>query len=115
MSAKAKTLQAGRLRHRISIDRQDNAQDPVSGAITKTWTEIAANVPAAVEPLSGREWIAANQVQSLVSARVTVRYRPDLDISMRVRHGGDTYRLVAILPDANSGREWLTLMAERLK
>ena len=47
-------LDSGKLRHRVSIERVERTQDPVTGAIAETWTEIA-KVWAAVEPLSARE------------------------------------------------------------
>lgn len=112
MSAPVKLLTAGMLRHRVAIDRQDNDQDQTTGAIATTWTEIAASVPAAVEPLSGRDYIAAAQTGSSVSARITVRFRADLNSAMRVRHGDTTYRIKAVLPDHKSGREWQTLLVE---
>lgn len=112
MNAPAQALAAGALRHRIAIERQDHLQNGDTGEITPTWTEIAASVPAAVEPLSGREYIAANQKGSKVSARITVRHRLDLNTAMRIRHGAALYRIHAILPDNRSGREWLTLLVE---
>lgn len=112
MTAAIRHLSAGSLRHRIAIDRQDHYQDEETGAILTTWTEIAASVPAAVEPLSGREYIAAAQTGSAVSARITIRHRPYLDHSMQIRHGETIYRIKAILPDPRSGREWLTLLVE---
>lgn len=112
MITPAKTLSAGALRHRVSIDRQDHAQDETTGAVSTSWAEIAASVPARVTPISGREFIAAAQVGSSITARITIRYRPDLNAAMRIRHGETIYRIKAILPDPNSGREWLTLLVE---
>lgn len=107
-----KKLLPGALRHRIAIDNQEHAQDQTTGAIVTSWAEIAASVPAAVEPLSGREFISAAQVGSKVSARITIRPRQDINESMRVRHGANTYRIKAVLPDPNSGKEWFTLLVE---
>lgn len=112
MSAPIKSLSAGMLRHRISIDRQDHAQDDTTGAIVTTWTQIAASVPAAVEPLSGREYIAAAQTGSSITARITIRRRAGMNHAMRVRHGEAVYRIKAILPDHKSGKEWQTLLVE---
>ena len=107
-----KPLSAGTLRHRITIERQDNVQAEDTGAIVTGWTELAASVPASVEPVSGRDYIAAAQAGSSITARITVRYRSNLNASMRIRHGNTIYRIKAILPDPNSGKEWLTLLAE---
>lgn len=112
MNAPVKALNAGMLRHRISIDRLDHEQDETTGAMNAIWTEIASAVPASVEPLSGREFIAAAQTGSTVSARITLRHRPDLNHAMRVRHGATVYRIKAVLPDHKSGKEWQTLLVE---
>jgi len=108
----AQPLSAGALRHRVSIERQNNVQDEETGAIVTGWLEIAASVPASVEPVSGRDYIAAAQAESTITARITVRYRPNLNASMRIRHRNTIYRIKAILPDPNSGKEWLTLLVE---
>lgn len=107
-----KTLNAGRLRHRITIERKTHEQDPTTGAMTPVWLPLAQNVAAAVEPLSGRELLAAGQMKSKITARVIVRYREGITAAMRVLHGGQTFNIVAVIPDDQSGREWLTLMVE---
>ncbi len=112
MSAPVKVLTAGMLRHRISIDRQVNSQDVTSGAVSTAWTEIASGVPAAVEPLSGRDFIAAAQSGSSITARITLRFRSEMNHAMRIRHGETIYRIKAILPDHKSGHEWQTVLVE---
>lgn len=39
-----------------------------------------------------------------------IRYRDDVDASMRAVYRGKYYNILAVLPDAESGREHLTLM-----
>lgn len=112
MSTAVKTLSAGVLRHRVAIDRQDSTQDEATGTMTTTWAEIAASVPAQISPVSGREFIAAAKPGSSITARIQIRYRPNLTAAMRIRHGATIYQITAILPDPNSGREWLTLLVE---
>lgn len=101
-------LNAGRLRHRVDIQTRQSVQDPVTGEMTPTWVTIWPSVPAAVEPLSAREFIAAQATQSQVVARITIRYRDGLDASMRILHKGKIYNPVGWLPDKESGLEYLT-------
>lgn len=101
-------LKAGRLRHRITIERPLYTQDAAGAGVT-TWTVFADDVPAGVSPLSAKEFLAAQQVQSQVVARITTRYRPGLDASMRIRHRGAIYNIAGVIPDPGSGIEWLTL------
>lgn len=101
-------MQAGRLRHRVTIQNRVETQDPTTGAIAVSWADVAT-VWAAVEPLSAREFIAAQAAQSQVSARITIRYRAGVTAAMRIVHGATLYNIEGVIPDNRSGREWLTL------
>lgn len=96
-----------RLRHRISIEQQVTETDS-SGAIETFW-EYVTTVWAAIEPISGREMLLAEQVQSGVNTRIITRYRSDIDASMRAKHNGRIYNIEAAIPDQDSGIEWMTL------
>lgn len=102
-------LEAGRLRHRVTIQARSNVQDPVSGATVVVWTDVWVNIAAAIEPLSAREQIAAQAQQSEVSARITIRPLPGLTAQHRVVHNGRIYNVEGVIPDPDSGLEWLTL------
>lgn len=102
-----------RLRHRITLQRQVQTQDlDAGGAVELTWEDFAADEPAEVVPVSGREFIQANAMQIQVSARMTIRYRAEVDPAMRVVFDGETYDIQAVLPDS-SARRWLTLMVTK--
>lgn len=101
-------MRAGNLRHRVTIQAPGQTQDPDSGAMVKTWTDVAT-VWASAEPLSARDFIAASAAQSEITARIVIRYRSGINSTMRVRHGGRVYDIKGVLPDAGSGREYLTL------
>lgn len=102
-------LNAGRLRHRVDIQSKQQVQDPVTGEMTASWVTVWPKVPAAVEPLSAREFIAAQATQSQVVARITIRYRDGLDASMRILHKGKIYNPADFLADKDSGLEYLTV------
>lgn len=106
-------LKAGNLRHRIALQRKQQTQNPQTGAMVTTWV-TEATVPAAVEPLSAREFIAAQAVQSDVSVRIRVRYRPGITAAMRLLHDGKVYNITGVLADKDSGREYLTLPCSEL-
>ncbi|MWK58713.1 phage head closure protein [Pseudomonas otitidis] len=102
-------MEAGRLRHRVAFQQLLDQQDPQSGDPVKAWVTVWDRVPAAIEPLSARDFIAAKAAQSEVSARITIRYRPGVSSSMRILHGTKVYAIAGVLPDPKSGREYLTL------
>lgn len=101
-------MQAGKLRHRIKFQQQTLTQDPVTGEMVTAWVEFAT-VWASVEPLSAREFIAAQAGQSEITARVVIRYLPGVLPTMRILHRGKAYAIHGALPDAKSGLEYLTL------
>jgi SPP1 family predicted phage head-tail adaptor len=102
-------LQAGKLRHRVHFQRQVRQQDPTTGDIRTVWANLFTSVPAAIEPLSVREYIAAQSVQSEVVARITVRYREGLAATQRIVHGKKIYNPSGVLPDKDSGLEFVTI------
>lgn len=111
------TLSAGRLRHRISLQRKtavldsngDVVQDQNTGEVLYAWSELA-QLWAAIEPLSGREFIQSQGVQSRVSGRMVIRYYPNINAGMRILHGNDIFNIEAVLRDKDSGIEYMTLL-----
>lgn len=116
------SISAGLLRHRVRIEQfvldvdsnGDTLQDPATGATSGQWLEFATTW-AAIEPLSAKEFVAAQSIQSQVVARIVIRYRPGLDASMRLVHmlGGNArgaiYNPAGFLGDKDSGLEYLTI------
>lgn len=102
-------IAAGRLRHRITIQRPISSQDLETGQVTTNWIAVAKNVAAAVEPVSVREFVAAQAMQSQVTARIVIRYRPGLTAQMRILHGAKIYNPAGFLSDTDSGLEYLTI------
>lgn len=109
-------IAAGKLQHRVTIQRPGApTQDPVTGEITQPWIDLASpEVWAAIEPLSARDFIAAKAAQSEMTARITIRWRGDVDATCRLLHvkQGRTmvYEIVnGDLSDKESGLEYLTL------
>lgn len=102
-------LPAGRLRHRVSVQALSVTLDADTGIRTEAWAEIAL-VPAEVAPLSGRELIAAQSVQSKTTTRVRMRYRPDITSTHRLVHGSTVYNIESVVPDPVSGIRHLTLL-----
>lgn len=105
-------MRVGKLRHRVTIEKPVRAQDPDTGAIEDDWQEVAT-VWASVEPLSAKEFVAAQATQSEVEARIKMRSRSDVDATMRILHRGQIFNIAGVLPDPESGRHWMTLPVSR--
>ncbi|MCY1513286.1 putative phage head-tail adaptor [compost metagenome] len=102
-------IAAGALRHKVTIQRQQQVQNPATGSPMYTWVTVWDRVPASIEPLSARDFIAAQAVQSEVTARITIRHRAGVTASMRILHNGKVYNIRGVLADPDSGRAYLTL------
>jgi SPP1 family predicted phage head-tail adaptor len=102
-------IEAGRLRHRVTFERRIDQQDSVTGGVTTVWSALFTDVPAAIEPLTARELIAAQAVQSKITARITVRYRNGLVATQRIKHGTRIYNPEGIIPDRDSGLDFVTI------
>lgn len=103
---------AGKLRNRITIRKQVESRDQY-GSSTKSWQDLD-DVWANFHPVSVKEFIASQQTQSQVEARVTIRYRNDVDATCRIQYRGETYVIHGVLPDPESGRAYLTMPVSRL-
>lgn len=100
-------MEAGRLRHRVTLQKTVTTRDPDTGDTIRTWVDVAT-VWASVEPLSAREFIASAAMQSKVTARIVIRHRA-VDHRMRILHRGKIYNIEGVLADPNSGLEYVTL------
>lgn len=96
-----------KLRHLVTIEYRVEEQDS-HGEIQIEWKELA-KVWASIEPLSVRDFISAQSEQSKLIARITILYRSDIDSTMRIVNGENIYKIEGILPDKESGREYLTI------
>lgn len=107
MAAARAGLQAGKLRHKVTIQQRVSTQDS-AGDIVSEWVDWA-RVWAAVEPMSAREFLTAQTLESKVTTRITVRYRAGLDATMRILHRGKIFNIQGVLADKWSGIEYQTL------
>lgn len=100
-------LTAGRFRERVTLQQALRVRDP-GGATSDTWSDVVT-VWASVEPLRGKEFFAADQMQEAVDYRVTIRYRTGVDRKMRVMWRGQALDVVSVI-DVHSKRENIELM-----
>lgn len=102
-------MQAGKLDQRVTIERYTTTENDWGEPIN-TWAPLAT-VWAAVEPLNGREYIAAQAAMAETTARIRMRYRPGITQQDRVIHEGKIYGIEAVIHVKSAGRE-LVLMCK---
>jgi SPP1 family predicted phage head-tail adaptor len=78
-------MQAGKLRHPVTIQSSRVTQSS-TGAMTTVWSDFATGIWAAIEPVTGREFFSAQQVQSNVTTRIRIRHLAGVHEKMRVKY-----------------------------
>lgn len=80
-------MQAGRLRHRVTIEKPVTTVN-ATGERVATWVSYGDRW-ASIEPMQGREYFSASQIQSSVNTRIRVRYDAGINETMRVKFVAD--------------------------
>jgi len=60
------------------------------------WTNVTTRW-ASIEPISGREYFAAQQVNAEVTHRIRMRYLAGMESTMRLLYGTRVYEIKAIM------------------
>ena len=88
-------MQPGKL-DKIITFQSKSASTGDYGGQAFTWADFAT-VWAHVQPLKGRELIAAKAAQSETDVRVYIRYLAGLNTSMRIVYNGKNYDITGIV------------------
>ena len=105
-------MKSGQLGQRISVERLQGGVDELGQPLPDTWAPLFT-CWAAVEPLQGREYLAAQAAMSEVKVKIIMRYRPGITPADRVNHGGQVCGIEAVI-DVHSSRRELHLMCKAL-
>lgn len=111
-------MRLGELRTLVRLERPAEQSAGALGTSTSGWS-LVAEAYARIEPLSGREVLAAKQVDGRTTHRVTIRYRPGVSTTWRVlvparQESSDrALSIVAVLNEDEADRV-LILMAQEV-
>lgn len=105
-------MKAGKYHHRVIIEKPEQTQDQTTGHIAETWIELG-KFWSEFMPLSTKDQLQAQAVQSTMVARCEIRYSSiasQINSAMRLKFRGSYYKIDGDpVPDNRSGLEWLTL------
>ena len=104
-------MNAQQLRRKIIIQNVTETRDTMGGIIEAWATYKTAH--AAIEPLSGREYFAAAQVNAEETTRIRLRYIEGVTPKMRVLWGTRIYNINAVI-DVEEKRRELQLMCKEV-
>jgi len=95
------------LHKKIKIQQATESRtDSVS--VENTWSTIAEPW-ASVEPVSGREYFAAQQVQAENTIKFRIRYQSGLDPKMRILYNDNVYDIKSIINASERNDELLIM------
>lgn len=103
-------LEAGRLDQRVTVQRRAAGVD-AAGQPSGAW-ETVFDTWAAAEPLRGREFFAAAQIQAETTIRFRIRWRDGVQPSDRVVWRSQAHEILSVI-DPSGAAEQLELMCAR--
>lgn len=107
-------MDAGRLNRRVTILQRADAQNATYGTMSVAWVPLATVWAEVQDMLPSRAESVADGIDiARRPARVRMRYRRDVDTSMRLTVDGRTLRVIAG-PAELGNRDGIELVAEEL-
>lgn len=103
-------MQSGKLRHRLKLQSKTVTRDSY-GAETIVWTEEAI-VWGSVEPISGREYFLAKQVQAETTHKIRIRYYSGLRADWRILFGARIFEIDSIINFEERNKEMVLMCHE---
>ena len=88
-------LRAGRLRHRLKLQYKTETRTS-TGDVVVVWT-TDSNIWGAIEPQTGREFVAASQTQNETPVKILIRYHATIADTWRVINDGLAYSILAVM------------------
>jgi SPP1 family predicted phage head-tail adaptor len=101
-------MDAGALRHRITIRRETNTPDG-KGGYDRTWSDVAS-VWASITSMNGREAVLGHVLQGISTFQIIVRHRTDIEPAMQVKWGTKELN-VHSAEDKLGTRQWTHIIA----
>lgn len=104
----------GKYAHRITFQRYDGTVDEygdVRKDVDANWDDFKT-VWAAIDPVSGREFYAAEQSQSEVSHKLRCRYFPGVKTEMRILFGSRKFKILSVINWREANEEYLIMAKE---
>lgn len=107
-------MEIGKLRHQIAIQSKTRTTDAVGG-YTEAWATITGGtVWVSIVPVAGFEQYRADQLQEIVTHRITMRYLSGVTTAHRVLFGSIVYDIKSVINVQERGIEMVLLVEERM-
>lgn len=103
-------MKLGKMRYRIKFLKYTATTD-TDGFVSREWSEYCT-VWADVTPISAKEYFSLDTETAEVTYKIYVRYRPDIDTTMRVVWNNKTFLIISVLGDVRNNI--MTIMAKEV-
>ena len=101
-------IQAGKLRHRITLQEYRSERDGYNNELDPVWTDVR-KLWAKVEFLSVKDTLTARADGTEINARLIIRKRSDITTLMRVLWGGYVFQVISpAKPDNDDAQTYAT-------
>jgi SPP1 family predicted phage head-tail adaptor len=87
-------VRAGRLRHRLEIQKPIEARDAMGG-VTITWDNVVERW-GSIEPVNAREINEGSKVEERITHRIRMRHHANIAPSWRIVNRGKIYNVIGI-------------------
>ena len=101
----------GELNRRIEVLENQVKRDEYGGE-ESNWITVG-RVWAKVEPSSGKEFLAGQQVQAEATTKFTIRFYHALNVMHRIRYQDKTYEIISV-GDLETSHKWTVVMAKEM-
>ena len=103
-------MRAGRLRHRVTIERNTNSTPNDNGQVKPNWQTVYTRW-AAIRPLRGKEYEEAHQMKAIETHEITLRYVP-ITRKDRIRYGSRIFNIESVINVGERNKELLCRCVE---
>jgi SPP1 family predicted phage head-tail adaptor len=104
-------INPGEFRQIVTFQKKSGVKNSY-GEIDNTWSDVI-KTRAGIYPVSGKEFFAADTVNSEVSHKVNMRYVPGITPDMRIKFGERLFRIISVINFQEKNVE-LQLLCEEL-
>lgn len=105
-------IAAGELNRRIAIQSFTVTADSLTNEPVQTWSNLYGSVGAKRLGPKSNESFEANQQVANTEVRYLIRWKDDIDETMRVVEGSNTYYIKGI-EESTDRKHWLILTCEK--
>jgi len=101
------------LNKRVTVERLEPTTDPDYGCMVEAWIPTHS-VWAAIETLTGREFVIAMTAQAEVTIQVRIRYLPGITSAMRITYQGRIFNIQSVINPNEANRELVLMCLEHI-